>query len=91
MSSNGLLLGFAYGEINPTTALTCAQDILTVMTDILSIPVTVKMRTGLEDKAPIATKMIYNIRSWGLAGAVTVRLLQSRRQHGDCIVHFNSV
>jgi hypothetical protein len=42
------------------------------MTDILSVPVTVKMRIGIEDKTPLASKLVYNVRQWGMAAAVTV-------------------
>lgn len=43
------------------------------MASVLTIPLTVKMRMGIEDDKPIATKLVYDIRSWGTAAAVTVR------------------
>jgi tRNA-dihydrouridine synthase 3 len=42
------------------------------MTDILSVPVTVKMRIGIEDKTPLASKLVYSVRQWNMAAAVTV-------------------
>ena len=50
-----------------------SQDITTVVTDILSMPFTIKMRMGIQDSSPNAIKIVESIRSWRNVPVVTVR------------------
>jgi len=52
------------------------RDTLVGMTQTLSCPVTIKMRTGWDDKNPFAHKLVQKIHSWGISGigAIMVRV-----------------
>ncbi len=53
------------------------RDIVKGVTDTLSCPVTIKMRTGWDENKPIAHKLVSKIQSWGIdgIGAIMVRIL----------------
>jgi tRNA-dihydrouridine synthase 3 len=44
------------------------RETLEGMTHTLSCPVTIKMRTGWEEKNPFAHKLVHKIHSWGMDG-----------------------
>lgn len=48
------------------------RDIVRAMSGVLNVPLTIKMRTGVQDGNPVAHKIIPELRSWG-AEMVTVR------------------
>ena len=49
------------------------------MTNTLSCPVTVKMRTGWDEKKPFAHELVAKIQSWGIDGVAAV-MVSSREQ-----------
>jgi hypothetical protein len=48
-----------------------------MVTDILSMPFTIKMRMGIEDKNPTAIKLVEQIRSWRRVPVVTVSAISA--------------
>ena len=55
------------------------RDIVKGVTNALSCPVTIKMRTGWDENKPIAHKLVSKIQSWGIdgIGAIMVRILKA--------------
>ena len=54
------------------------RDSLSGMTNVLSIPVTVKIRTGWDEKNPFAHKLVPKIQKWGLGGGVAAVMVHGR-------------
>ena len=48
------------------------KDIVEGVTNTLSCPVTIKMRTGWDESKPIAHKLVSKIQSWGFDGVGAV-------------------
>lgn len=47
------------------------ESICKSMIDVMDIPLTVKIRTGVQDKTPVAHTVVPNLHEWGVS-AVTV-------------------
>lgn len=54
------------------------RDSLIGMTSVLSIPVTVKIRTGWDEKKPFAHKLVPKIQKWGVGGGVAAVMVHGR-------------
>lgn len=50
------------------------ESICRSMIDVMNIPLTVKIRMGVQDKTPVAHNLIPNLKEWGVS-AVTVSQL----------------
>ena len=53
------------------------REVLIGMTNTLTIPVTVKMRTGWDEKKPFAHTLVRKIQSWGIPG-IAAFMVQGR-------------